>query len=74
MVYDDERAWVDELPAPAIPRAEVIDEFCDAIAGIRPAIHSGEWAMATLEVCLAILESARTGRDVPLSHQVAAPD
>jgi phthalate 4,5-cis-dihydrodiol dehydrogenase len=73
MVYDDDRAWVDELPAPVIPRAEVIDEFCDAIAGIRPAIHSGEWAMATLEVCLAILESARTGRDVPLSHQIAVP-
>ena len=73
MVYDDERQWIDELLAPEVPRAEVIDEFCDAIAGMRPAVHSGEWAMATLEVCLAMLESARTGRDVALSHQIPVP-
>jgi len=73
MVYDDARAWHDPLPPPAIPRGEVIDELCDAIAGVRPATHSGEWAMATLEACLAILESARSGREVLLSHQVALP-
>ena len=73
MVYDDARAWLDQLPPPPVPRAEVIDEFCDAIAGTRAATHSGEWAMATLEVCLAILESSRTGRDVALAHQVGVP-
>jgi len=73
MVYDDARAWLDALPPPAVPRAEVLDEFCDAIAGVRAPVHSGEWAMATLEVCLAILASARAGRDVSLSHQVALP-
>ena len=73
MVYDDAHAWLDPLPPPAIPRGEVVDEFCDAIEGARPAIHTGEWAMATLEVCLAILESSRTGRDVALAHQVALP-
>jgi phthalate 4,5-cis-dihydrodiol dehydrogenase len=51
----------------------VIDELCDAIAGVRPATHTGEWAMATLEVCLAILESARSGREVTLAHLVALP-
>ena len=70
MVYDDTRAWLDALPPPAVPRGEVIDEFCDAVAGVRPAIHSGEWSMATLEVCLAILESSRTGCEVVLAHQV----
>lgn len=70
MVYDDTRAWLDELPPPVVPRCEVVDELCDAIEGIRPPIHSGEWAMATLETCLAILESARTGREVRLEHQV----
>jgi phthalate 4,5-cis-dihydrodiol dehydrogenase len=34
-------------------------------------LHSGAWGMATLEVCLAILESARTGREVALRQQVA---
>jgi len=33
--------------------------------------HSGAWAMATLEVCLAILQSSRTGREIELEHQVA---
>jgi len=73
MVYDDTRSWMDELPPPEVPRGEVIDELCDAVTGVRSAIHSGEWAMATLEVCLAILESARSGRDVTLEHQVGAP-
>jgi len=73
MVYGDEREWLEELPPPTVPRAEVVDEFCDAIAAVRPAIHSGEWAMATLEVCLAILESARSGREVRLEHQVEVP-
>jgi phthalate 4,5-cis-dihydrodiol dehydrogenase len=70
MVYDHARAWLDELPPPTVPRIEVIDELCDVVAGVRPATHSGEWAMATLETCLAILESARTGREVRLEHQV----
>lgn len=73
MVYDDERAWLDELAPPAVPRREVIDEFSDAVHGIRPPIHTGEWAMATLEVCLAIVESARAGDEVMLHHQVALP-
>jgi phthalate 4,5-cis-dihydrodiol dehydrogenase len=73
MVYDDARAWLDPLPPPVVPRGEVIDEWCDAIADVRPATHTGEWATATLEVCLAILESARSGREVTLSHQVALP-
>ncbi len=71
MVYDDARTWLDALPPPGVPRGEVIDELCDAIAGVRPATHSGAWAMATLEVCLAILQSSRTGREIELEHQVA---
>ena len=74
LVYDDARAWLEPLPPPVIPRAEVIDELCDAIAGVRPSTHSGEWAMATLEVCLAILESSRTGHEVTLAHQVGLPE
>jgi phthalate 4,5-cis-dihydrodiol dehydrogenase len=72
MIYDDARTWLDPLPPPAVPRAEVIDELYDAVAGGILPLHSGEWAMATLEVCLAILESARTGSEVRLAHQVEA--
>lgn len=71
MVYADDRRWLEALPAPTVPRAEVVDELYAAVrSGIAP-LHSGAWGMATLEVCLAILESARTGREIALQHQVA---
>ena len=60
-------------PAPTSRRsraAEVIDELYAAMVGGEPPLHDGRWAMATLEVCLAMLQSAREGRDVVLSHQV----
>jgi phthalate 4,5-cis-dihydrodiol dehydrogenase len=64
MVYGNDT--VERLPIdpPEVPRAEVFDELCDAVAGLRPALHTGEWARATLAVCLAILESARENREV----------
>ena len=70
MVYADDRRWLEPLPAPAIPRAEVVDEVYAAIRHGTAPLHSGEWGRATLEVCLAILESAETGREVVLRHQV----
>jgi phthalate 4,5-cis-dihydrodiol dehydrogenase len=72
MIYEDERRWLDPLPAPKVPRAEVIDELHAAVRRNVAPLHCGEWGMATLEVCLAILESARTGAEVRLRHQVAA--
>jgi phthalate 4,5-cis-dihydrodiol dehydrogenase len=72
MIHDDARAWLDPLPPGAVPRAEVIDELHAAVVrGIAP-LHDGQWAMATLEVCLGILESARDGSVVRLTHQVEA--
>jgi phthalate 4,5-cis-dihydrodiol dehydrogenase len=73
VVYDDTGARLDELPLPAVPRAEVIDELYDAVVNGKPPLHDGAWATATLEVCLAMLQSARDGGEVALSHQVAAP-
>lgn len=71
MIYQNGAARLDPLPGPAVARAEVIDELYAAIVnGTRPP-HDGPWAMATLEVCLALLHSSREGRDVALMHQVA---
>jgi phthalate 4,5-cis-dihydrodiol dehydrogenase len=70
MIYGDNEARMDLLPQPSIPRAEVIDELYAAVVDGEPPLHDGRWAMATLEVCLAMLQSAREGRDVVLSHQV----
>jgi phthalate 4,5-cis-dihydrodiol dehydrogenase len=70
MVYGDDARHVEELAAPTIPRAEVVDEFYDAAISNRPPLHSGEWGLATLEICLAILASAEGRREVELKHQV----
>jgi phthalate 4,5-cis-dihydrodiol dehydrogenase len=74
MVYADRERRFAPLPPPAYPRAEVIDELVAAVVDDRPPVHDGAWARATLEACLAILESAREQRDVPLRHQVAVRD
>ena len=64
MVYGDDRQRLEELPRPAIPRAGVIDELCDAVESRTPPLHDGAWGLATLETCLAILRSARESREV----------
>ena len=70
MIYGDAEARLEPLARPAVPRAEVIDELYDAIVHRRSPLHDGRWAMATLEVCLAILESAHDRREITLRHQV----
>ncbi|HWP16427.1 MAG TPA: Gfo/Idh/MocA family oxidoreductase [Xanthobacteraceae bacterium] len=71
MIYQNGAAQLDPLPPPTIPRVEVIDELYAAVAEGRPPLRDGAWAMATLEVCLAMLQSARAGQDVAMRHQVA---
>ncbi|MEP6998300.1 MAG: Gfo/Idh/MocA family oxidoreductase, partial [Betaproteobacteria bacterium] len=73
MVYEDEQMRLEPLPQPRVPRAEVIDELYAAIVDGRTPVHGGPWALATLEVCLAMLQSAREQRDVVLVHQVGPP-
>jgi phthalate 4,5-cis-dihydrodiol dehydrogenase len=36
--------------------------------------HGGRWGAATLEVCLAMLESAKEREEIYLSHQVPSPE
>ncbi|MEO8856473.1 MAG: Gfo/Idh/MocA family oxidoreductase [Burkholderiaceae bacterium] len=71
-IYADEQRRFQALPAPVIPRSEVIDELYGAVVNGHAPLHSGTWARATTEACLAILESSRT-RSTQLMHlQVAA--
>ena len=72
-VYGDDARHFETIAPPAIPRAEVIDELADAIDGVRAPVHTGDWARATLEACLAMLESSRRGAEVALTQQVALP-
>jgi phthalate 4,5-cis-dihydrodiol dehydrogenase len=69
MVYGDATRDFEPLEKPAVPRAEVIDELCDAALLGRPAVHDGDWGRATFEVCLAMLRSARDGAEIALSLQ-----
>jgi len=70
-IYQNGISRPDALPPPAVPRGEVIDELCAAVIDNKPTLHDGAWAMATLEICRAMLQSSREGRDVALMHQVA---
>jgi phthalate 4,5-cis-dihydrodiol dehydrogenase len=49
-----------------VQRAEVVDELYDAIVHGKAPLHDGAWATATLAVVLAILRSAREGREITL--------
>jgi phthalate 4,5-cis-dihydrodiol dehydrogenase len=66
MIYGDGEKRLERLPRPRIPRIEVIDELYGAVVKGRAPVHSGEWAMATLEVCLTLLRSAREGKEIVL--------
>jgi phthalate 4,5-cis-dihydrodiol dehydrogenase len=72
-IYGDLEQRLEKVPVPAVPRGEVIDELYDAIVLGRRPLHTGRWAMATLEVCLAILRSADERREVVLEHQIGWP-
>lgn len=69
MIYADAERRLEPLPAPKIQRAEVIDELYAAVVDGQAPLHSGEWAMATMEACFAILQSSREQREVGLHHQ-----
>lgn len=71
-IFADRHHTVEKLPPPVIPRVEVIDELVAAVVQGRPPVHSGAWALATTEACLAILESARSGQECLLHHQIEA--
>ena len=51
-----------------------INTFYDAIVRRRPLPADGAWGMATLEVILAIEESARTRKEALLRHQIPTID
>lgn len=65
-VYGNERREHLSVPPPPVPRFEVIDELYAAVVRGEAPFHDGAWARATLEVCLAMLQSAQHGRDVEL--------
>lgn len=68
-VYTDSKQYfiASELD---VPRDGVIAGLCDAIRGNSPPPQSGVWGLASLEICHAILESAKSFGPVTLQHQI----
>ena len=76
-VYDDTGQHdIDVKPDRAMgvsQRRAELEELYDAVVHGKPVWHDGRWGMATLEVCLAINQSARERKEIMLSHQIELP-
>ena len=72
-ISGDTQRRFEALPRAAVPRCEVIDELVDVLVHGKPALHSGAWARATTEVCLALLASAASGAPQTLQWQTGRP-
>jgi phthalate 4,5-cis-dihydrodiol dehydrogenase len=70
---DSGREDVDLQHALRARAAELLELYL-AVRDDRPVFHDGWWGAATLEACLALAESAATGRPVELDHQVPVPE
>jgi phthalate 4,5-cis-dihydrodiol dehydrogenase len=49
-------------------------ELQNALFNDKPALHDGAWGMATLEVCLGIMQSSLEHREIAMRHQVPVAD
>ncbi len=73
-VYSDNGVEDVSLPEEGWSRRAELEELYNAVVLNKAIRHTGPWGMATLEVSLAIMQSARERREIFLSHQVASPD
>jgi phthalate 4,5-cis-dihydrodiol dehydrogenase len=73
-IYGESEQREINLPAGSRGREAEVEELYDAVVKGRPVFHGGRWGAATLEVCLAMLESAKQRKEIMLSHQVPSPE
>ncbi len=71
-VYDDDGQREVSVEGLHDARMAELDEMYHALTSGRPVRHDGRWGAATLEVVLAMLQSAREHREITLSHQCEA--
>jgi phthalate 4,5-cis-dihydrodiol dehydrogenase len=72
IVYGEENVKEVPLPVEETGRDRLVGQFYDAVVNNVAPSHDGRWGKATLEVSLAVMQSAREGREVTLKHQVAS--
>jgi phthalate 4,5-cis-dihydrodiol dehydrogenase len=73
-IYGESEKKEITLPAGTRGREAEVEELYQAVVNGRPVFHDGRWGEATLEVCLAILESSEQRKEIFLSHQVPSPE
>lgn len=67
--YGEDEVREIELDVDETGRDGLMHQLYDAIVKkVRPT-HDGRWAKATLEVCLAVMESSKQGKELALEHQ-----
>jgi phthalate 4,5-cis-dihydrodiol dehydrogenase len=76
MIYDQNGAREIRLVQQpgSTEESSLFDDLRAALREGRAPIHGGRWGKATVEVVLALLQSAREHREIVLNHQVATPD
>jgi phthalate 4,5-cis-dihydrodiol dehydrogenase len=72
-IYSDEDTWEIPISTETDGRHGIVNQLYEAVVNGRRPSADGLWGKATVEVLLAVLESARARREVFLSHQVPAP-
>jgi phthalate 4,5-cis-dihydrodiol dehydrogenase len=73
-IYGETEQREIKLTSASRGREAEVEELYDAVVKGRPVFHGGRWGAATLEVCLAMLESAQQRKEVFLSRQVPSPE
>jgi phthalate 4,5-cis-dihydrodiol dehydrogenase len=74
IIYGDEGRKEISLPLGKRGREAEVEELYQAVVNHRPVFHDGRWGEATLEVCLAILESTKGRREIFLLQQTPSPE
>ncbi len=70
-IYVYSEAGREEIPCAADEgRSAELRELYQAVAQDRPAFPDGRWGKATLEVCVAMLQSSNERREIVLAHQI----
>jgi phthalate 4,5-cis-dihydrodiol dehydrogenase len=72
MIYADGEQRLEPLAPTDAPRSGVIDELYDAVIKSKAPLHNAAWGLATTEACLAILQSAKSGKEISLKNQTSA--
>ena len=73
-VYSDEGNSEIPLEDAARTHSPELEELYQALTASQPILHGGRWGLATLEVSLAIMQSAREHREIFLERQVPVPE